>query len=258
MKEKKLLKLTTTQDHTLKLLYKFRFVTTHTLANYKQQSDIKSSYKLLEKLKNQGYVIKHYDKLAKIDRKSAIYSLSKEGIRYLRDKYTLSKSALHAMYKNRSTSEAYAEQYIDVFKVCNSIRNSYPDQFDIFTKTELNDQVYFPDPRPDLYLRRREETAGPREFMLLMVNDVQLFVIKKRLKPVLEHYEKEGWDGDYPTVLMVLPTSSVETRVREYLDNLDLDDELKVLLTTRKALLDASNSEIWTDYRTEEMNLRLS
>ena len=70
-------KPTTNQDHILTLIYKFRFITTYTLANYRNQSDHTVAYKSLKKLKDHGYLLKRYDNYDKINRKSAIYSLSK-------------------------------------------------------------------------------------------------------------------------------------------------------------------------------------
>lgn len=251
-------KPTAKQDYILTLIYKFRFITTHTLANYRNQSDYTVAYRSLEKLKQYGYVLKRHNNYAKIDRKSAIYSLSKAGISYVRKKFTLSELALHAMYKNDRVTTSYAELFVELIHILNRLKYSYINTFDIFTRVELADQDYFPTPRPDLYLRRHDFTGRPSEFMLFKVDDVLLFMIKKKLKSWLTHYEEEGWDGDYPTILLICATQSIENRVRDYLLSLELDDELRVLLTTKKAVLEGDTREIWTDYRTDQLFMDLN
>lgn len=241
------------QIKTLKQLYKFRFVTAKHLSAYRNLKDQYSSYRALETLTKLGYVLKRHDPSYRIDRKSANYSLSKKGIQYLRDTKNFSEIALHAMYRNPSISNDYTAEHIDILQLAARITHSYPKTFDIFTRVELIDQDYFPDPRPEMYLRRHDYTHKPNELMLFMVNDVLRFVFVKKFKSWLSHFEEEGWDGDYPTVLLVCITSSVEARVRSYLLNIELDDELQIFLTTKKAALAGIDSEIWTDYRTDQM-----
>lgn len=142
-------------------------------------------------------------------------------------------------------------------KTFNSLNAHYGDSFDTFTRNELYAQDYFPDSRPELYLRRRVPTTQPNEFMLFMINDVQLFLVKKKMKNWLSHYEEKGWDCDYPTILLVCITASVARRVGEYLLDLGLDVELHILLTTKEAVL-GGKSKIWIDYQIEESLLNLT
>ena len=252
-------KPTSNQDYILTLIFKFRFITTYTLAKYRNQSDHTVAYRSLEKLKDHGYLLKRYNNYDKIDRKSAIYSLSKIGIKYLRDAHKFNESALHAMYKNHQVTTEYTESYIELLELFNQLKRSYPLTFDIFSSVELIDQDYFPEPRPDLYLRRRDLKLNvSNEYFLYAVSDVQLFVIKKRLKSWLTHFDEEGWDGDYPTILLVCGTQSIENRTRTYLVGLELEDELRILTTTKKSLLESDTSEIWMDYRTDQMLMSLN
>lgn len=257
MQNKPLPKPTAKQDYILTLIYKFRFITTYTLAVYHNQSDHTVAYRSLEKLTDYGYLLKRYDNYAKIDRRSAIYSLSKAGIAHLRDAHKYDQLALHAMYKNDRVTTSYAELHMELLQIFNRLKRAYPDEFDIFTRVELIDQDYFPEPRPDLYLRRHDFTHRPSEFMLFKVDDVLLFMIKKKLKSWLTHYEEDGWDGDYPTILLICATQSIENRVRPYLISLELDDELRVLLTTKKSALEGDTRGLWTDYRTDQLLMDL-
>ena len=223
------------------------------LANIKNHKDHVTAYLLLEKLTTNGYLIKRYNNKYKIAGKNAVYSLAKPAVKLLRDSHEFCEPVLNAMYKNATVTEGSIEQHLEILKIYNVLKAHYIDSFDVFTKNELFDQDYFPDPRPDLYLRRHDVTHKPSEFMLFVVNDIQLFVIKKKLKPWLTHYDEAGWDGDYPTILLVCGTQSIETRTRAYLVGLELEDELRILTTTKKSLLESDTSEIWMDYRTDQM-----
>ena len=251
-------KLTTSQFYILKLTYKFRFLTSHHLANIKNHKDHVTAYRLLEKLTTNGYLIKRYNNTYKIAGKNAVYSLAKPAVKLLRDSREFCEPVLNAMYKNATVTEGSIEQHLEILKIYNVLKAHYIDTFDIFTKNELFDQDYFPDPRPDLYLRRHDVTHKPNEFMLFVVNDIQLFVIKKKLKPWLTHYDEAGWDGDYPTILLVCVTSSVESRLRTYLTDLGLDDELHILMTTKRAVIAGLGSELWTDYRSDMVLMNLN
>lgn len=161
------------------------------------------------------------------------------------------------MYKNNIVTTGYIEQYFEIMDFINSLQKRSNEIFEIFTKIKLIDQDYLPDRRPKLYLRRIDYTSKPSEFMLYIVNDVQLFLAKRKVKNSLSHYEEDGWDGDYPTILLVCITASVARRVGEYLLDLGLDDELHILLTTKEAVL-GGKSKIWINYQIEESLLNLT
>ena len=126
------------------------------------------------------------------------------------------------------------------------------------TRSELTEDDNMPDQLPDLYMRCHDPQVGmSNEYFVYHVTELQFSHIRKRIDPVLEHYETIGWDGEYPTILLVLQSSSIEYRIREYLERRDFELDFHILITTKKALLESKGTEIWTPYLTDQMLVSL-
>lgn len=243
--------LTQPQINTLKVAYKFRFITTHLLADYRNLTSYTSAYESLEKLVEKQYLVKRLTKQDKADRKNAIYYLSAKGIRLLRDEHQLNEDILRLMYKNGYVGEPYQQLHLQLFKLFLIIRSQYPGEFDQFPKLEagvLNKNLLA---KPDLYLRAIDDDRQPGEFFIYYITEIQLFIIKRLLKKILDDYNACPFDESFPTVLLVCPSGSVERRISEYLRGLELDDELHVLTTTMKALVGDGQPNVWTSYLSE-------
>lgn len=255
--------LNANQIHVLKLMFKFRFITSSLLARYKGISRI-SSNKTLKILLDQEYIGTRYDKSYKIQGKGASYFLAKKALTYLRDKHHMNQQVLHALYKNKTVGNAFVDHNIDIFAAYLALRDSYSGAFHIFTKTETADYGYFPEPRPDLYLNRiKPSDTSPNEYMLDIFTNSQLFIIKKRIAVYLEHFESGDWESEaetaYPAILIACPDSRMEERlqlhVAKVLDNPGIDD-LNIYTTTVKALV-GSDTLIWSDVIEPEKLLSL-
>jgi len=227
-------------------LYKFRFITIPLLTEYKGLKS-NSLQRTFDILLEQNYIARKFEPIYKIDRKSAIYYLTAKGITILKDDPRLDPGVLHSYYKNKTVSESFMQHSIDVLAVFNSIKGAYVDSFDIFSKSELAAFDDFPENKPDLFLR------GKNEYFITLAHDVQPFIIRKRLAEYIAHSEEDGWSsGIYPGLLYVFADSSNETRFLEYakssLEGAGIDsDELRIAVTTMRALTRKPYSaSIWT------------
>ena len=142
-------------------------------------------------------------------------------------------------------------------KSCLALKHQYPGIFHIFTKSELGDYSFFPNPRPDLYLNRiKPSDKTTNEYIFEMFLNETLFVIKKRVLAYIEHFESGEWEAEaeseYPTILLACPNPRVEANlqatVAKILDNMGID-ELNVYTTTVKALINPINNviAIWSN-----------
>ncbi len=82
----------------LKLVYKFRFVSTDLLAEAESR-DRSTVYECLYVLEKQGFVAKRYDKTYRLAGKPASYFLTPQAIGLLRKYDDLSEKSLRNMYK---------------------------------------------------------------------------------------------------------------------------------------------------------------
>ena len=242
--------LNNNQRRILLLLYKFRFITVGLLQEYlglKYPSTVRNT---LSTLCEQGLVACTFDKSYIKLAKSAYYYLDKAGLAIIKEDPDIDEGVLHNYYKNKSISEETRQHTLDMVAACNAIRSSHPDDYYIFTKYEIASQDEFPEQRPDLYLKQKKTSA---QYLLVLAHDTPPFLTRKRLSQYIEHSEEEGWpDGDYPTLLFVLKTSSHESQLLDYaaklLDSTGLEPtELPIAITTIKALTTKPyTSSIWT------------
>ena len=143
------------QVQLLKLLYKFRFISSDLLAKYRDVTRA-SNNRSLAILVDQKLVNRRYDKSFKIKGKSAIYFLTPEGLRTLANFMPLNDSVVHAMYNNYRVTEGFVNEHLLVLEVCTTLQNSYPDIFNIFSRSELAHFDYFSEPKPYLYLSHKK------------------------------------------------------------------------------------------------------
>lgn len=244
--------LNSKQVHLLKLIYRFRFVTADLVASYKHISKraVNDAFSILLK---QEYIARHYNSSYRLHGKSARYYLAPKALKLLRDKYELDKDVLHASYKDKSVSEAFIDHNLGIFSTCLAVRSLYPDQYTVFTKSELVEYDYFPKPYPDLYVTRTNEADDkPSDFMIDIFENTLAFIVQKRVDQYIQHYEDDEWvDKIYPAVILICPNSRMAEKIQKYIegkkdDKYIEDGELRILTTTQKALLTGSENAIWS------------
>lgn len=234
--------LTVQQIHLLKILYKFRFITAELAGQYKGVSTRAANIALGILLKNE-LVHRRYDKSYKLLGKAARYYLAPKALKLLRDEYGLNSAVLHARYKDAHVSEAFVDHTIKIVEQCTGIRLSYPNMFTLYTKAELADSDEFPQPLPDLYITKIHESDDQQNsYFLDIVDDTQLFLIKKRIAQYVEHYESGDWNGRvYPTIVLICASDLIAKKLRAYiqgaLDNAFIEgSELTFLCETSDTL----------------------
>jgi hypothetical protein len=207
--ERKRYTLTDKQLRLLHDVFRFRFVSAPLLTRYlglKHNSIIKN----LAILVDQGYIARQYDKSYKIDRKPALYYLDKKGITLLMKDPDMESKTLHALYKNSVLSDALKQHCLDALFVYTTLQASFP-RLPIYTKMEYAHHVGFPDLKPDLYI------AGERDYFIMLIHDMQLFVAKKWFEHLIDYCEEQD-AGTSPALIFVLRNERDEMRFRAYID----------------------------------------
>jgi predicted transcriptional regulator len=224
--------LTASQQRLLKLLFKFRFVSSHSLAQA-MNINRRSVYESLEKLTPTKLIIKVYSDDFRIDRKPAYYYLSKSGVTTVRKLMDVRESVVHALYKNDTASEEFIQHCLTLITVYAAMKRSLPDTPDIFTKTEINRFEEFPKNRPDLYVRMPDDKGA----MVVLADSLPPWLCRKRLEEIITHSEEEGWYADYPKICFILNDERRKlgflASARRKLDDMGYDeDELTILATS--------------------------
>jgi DNA-binding PadR family transcriptional regulator len=257
--------LNSNQDHLLKLLFKFRFISVPVLAELvgKDKSTIYESLYVLEK---QGYIAKRYTKEYRLQLRPAEYYLANTGIRYLRDTTDISDISLRNLYKNKSADETLINNCLEATAIYLKLRDAYPDTFDIFTKTEASQIDWMPRPLPSLYLRRtvaeepedgkqleieaEPEESDTRTNYHYIVHIVEASLPRYILSKILRFYQnhsEEDWDedelGSYPDLLLLSTNERTEQRLLPLIENMLQDFE--IYTATIERLYAAKDNKIW-------------
>lgn len=249
--------LNNNQIHILKLMYKFRFVTSSLLAQYKGLSTYRVINSALGILRDQRYIDRHFTSEYKLQRRSAEYYLDHEAIRLLRKEYGFNEKGLGWMYKNNTVNPDFIQHHLNVFQAYLRLEGAFGDDYHILTRYELAGLDYLPYPAPHLYIRKTE--AAPSEqtdYLLKIYEDAPPFVIRKHVKGIIAHYEEGDWEREtkrqYPTILIACSSPNTEKALLKIIER-ELDgagiDDLLFRVTTVKSLLESPEikSDIWSD-----------
>jgi hypothetical protein len=231
------LHLTTQQLHILKIIYKFRFVTSNLVAKYKGVST-SATNKAFIILLQRGLIARRFDKTYKLLGKSARYYLAPKALKLLKTEYGLNEQVLHARYKDKSVGEPFVEHTLEIMTACLNIRTAYPDTFTLFTKAELAKHDYFPQPLPDLYLllNKSSDRKTNEYFIDIFSTGTLLFIIKKRIDQYIDHFESGDWENNqYPLILLICPDNRTGHKLQKYIettfDNKYIDETELTFLT---------------------------
>jgi DNA-binding transcriptional ArsR family regulator len=247
-------KLNKKQIHLLRVINKFRFVTSDLVARFKNVSRTSVNYSF-EVLRDQGLIDRKYNSKFKLQGKGAIYFLTPKAIKLLRDKgFNLDDRILKTTYKNKIVSDEFVELCLSVMEAYLGFRATYGHTFELFSRSELyNPEILPKPPSPSLYLRRNRRSETKKyEYFLDVINDTRFFIYKQRIQAYVDHEYEGDWPGDekYPNLLLVCPTDRVEKRVNRHIYTL-LED-FDIYTTTMDRLINSDNQKIWIDIFEQE------
>lgn len=231
------------QLHVLKLLYKFRFVTTDLLLKHTIAKTNAVIQGRLNVLLSQEYIGRHYDGSYRLQNKHATYYILPKGINILKAQ-GLEEAVLHSMYKDRSASQRFIDHSLRVFSVYCQLQRLHHNAFNIYSKSELSQQEEFPKPRPDLYLNGQQSY-----FLEYIDSSTPFFAVRQLVSRYIAHEENGEWEGDYPTLLLICETGALETRLLKHLDKIGDSSDIECLATTTKALSMSTHASdpIWSN-----------
>lgn len=247
---------------TLVLIYRFRYVNPTLMARLRGISH-KTAFLTLESLYQQGILNKKYQKSYKLLGKPGTYSLTMDGVNYLKNYVDVNAKYAHTHYKNTTNSDSYIERSLNAARVSVLISESYPNAFNIFTAAEMT--AYsdkFPRPLPNLYLNRTKESDMlPNYYMLDVLTGYNTKVIAGRIDKYIKHFESGDWEEEeHPTILLIVDNAYIEKEaikaVDQYKDNNYIEsDDVVFMVTTIKALLNSNTPNIWTSHNQELASL---
>jgi hypothetical protein len=229
----------------LELLLRFRFGTTELLARALGKRNGTIIKSRLSILREQGYIDRHYQGTDRLLGKHAAYYITAKGVRTLNRKDD--EQAIKKSYKDKKASRQFIDHNLAVFAVFCRLHGYHGDTLRFFTKVDLADYDYFPQPLPDAFLSYTGDNGTKRYFLEVFGAATPNIALYRRIKQLIDYYESGEWeatDSDFPVILLFCETPSMqnraEKRVLTALRYAEADD-LTIALTNPQAL-DASAS----------------
>jgi len=241
-------------------IFAYRFVTTAQLQQVLSKKQIQQVQQRLNLLLKRGYIGRNFSNHDRLTGKYASYYLLPKGMSVLKQAkdYTFNPKVFHNIYKDKTASARFINHCIGLGDISCSLKRLHGSNLEYFTKNDLIDYDYFPDPRPDAYLRIGADTKSIKErsehFLEYCEEIVPFFVYRKRIKQYVEFVDDELWEEatnrKSPTIRLVAETPVLQRRlqrfIKKYLNNFYLTAHARFLVTNMELLKTSTEQAIWT------------
>jgi len=251
--------------------YWFRFVSTRQLQFWFSKKQIQQVQQRLNLLLERGWIGRNFSNLDRLTGKYASYYLLPAGIRAFKSnqhklgfELELDPKVLHNIYKDRTASERFINHCLAVGDIyCNLLR-LYGNKLEFFSKTQIASDNYFPEQRPDAYLRliggSKTKPTRSEYFLEYCEEIIPFWVHRKRIKAYIEYNDEGTWKDAtaraFPTILLVAESPVLQRRLQRFIKKVTDEiwaDDLRFKLSNKELLATSTSKEaIWTEYDEDE------
>lgn len=227
----------------LKTLYKFRFITASLLAKNQNAKHERVISNRLKVLVEQEYIGMNYDSSYRLKGQPATYYLLPKGVRYLRQQSYIQESALRSIYHDKRANPSVVAHRLSVFKVFISLKNTHPERFKFFSKTELMNKDYVPKTKPDALAI---DTQTNQHYFIDYLEDTASFwALRKAVKRYITYAEAAIWQKHktstpHPHILLICQSPQTRRKL-EHIVTQEMNSSY-VELTIRVATLEDINT----------------
>lgn len=252
------------QIRLLKLIYKFRFVTSTQIAIYESLTARAINYRL-EILVDQGYIGIIYDKSFKLSGKAVRYYLTLKAINFLKTESGINLHSLKLMYKNKSISTTSVDHHLLILDTYLKFKTKFSEDYRMYGKYEIYGSRAYPNPPSDIYIQKIKSANNTySDYLIDIFEATPHFVIEKRLKAIVRHLEEGEYQElthrPYPSILMVCDNKNVEKKLLksiEYIYDSTLNYKQPILTTTINRFNEAKsvNDIVWMNALKTDENI---
>lgn len=256
--------LNATQLAILHELYRFRIGTTQLLSTALQSANKNLLNRKLTVLLEQNYIARIYDPSYRLSHQHASFFLSAKGVKELKKipEKNYSPRVLANIKRLKHPSDKFVDHVLGVFEACNLIKARIGDDVRLFTKSELVDFEYFPEQRPDAFIRLKTANGEQQYILEYLETNTPFRVILGKLKSYINYSDEGGWEvtnSPLPPVLLVCDSVALEKRVQKYGMTAieEADDEVLRFYTTNLPALQAQATPSWTSLQDLDEKLQM-
>lgn len=250
-------------------IYRYRFVNTYQLQQLLEKKQIQQVQQRLNLLLVRGWIGKNYSSHDRLTGKYATYYLLPKGLKILKlykarigPNFEPNPRLIHNIYKDRSASTRFINHCIGAGDINLGLRRLYHGSLEYFPKSELLDYDYFPELRPDAYLRigaNIKKLNQCSEYLLEYCNDIiPFFVLRNIIKQYVEYVDRDTWheatNRQMPVVLLVAESPVLQRRLQRFIRKLlnSTYVDTKFWLTSKAEIVAATDGIVWLEIGEDE------
>jgi hypothetical protein len=237
--------LTDKQLTILKLLYRFRFLTSTHIQHLLNDKTSRLTNYHLKILATQNYINKHYTRTLGSGNQPAIYFLASGSIKALQNSEGIESKTLQRIYREKIRSPQFISHALFIaqyyqYLLTESEKSKHTLHF--FTKTDLLAHKYIIHPLPDAYFARVDEKKETKRYFVEVVEEnAPRFALRKRIDQYNDYIEdgkfEEATSHPFPSILFICPTIGIMIYLKKHLarvyEELSFDD-VSIYLATRE------------------------
>ena len=239
MKQSHTTQLTQKQKQILNLLYRFRFLNRHHIQSILKHKHHSRILNWLNKLTQQKYILRSFDKSFVSD--PALYHLSKDGRKYLKNIPELKINSLDRVWRESSYSEVFKKHCLflaDIYILLLIFTKESKTELHFHTKTDLYGMEHLINPNPDAYFDIRESKDNTKRYFLDILDDLPPSMLRKRTRQYFEYFSSDEWQDstgkDFPEILLICPNKRIKNHLYYYIrDKLKNEPDIKFYLAVK-------------------------
>ena len=256
--------LNDTQLAILHELYRFRIGTTQLLSTALQTENKNLLNRKLTVLLEQDHIARIYDPSYRLNHQHASFFLSTNGVKELKNlpEKNYSPRVLANIKRLKHPSDKFVYHALGVFEACNLIKARRGDDVRLFTKSELADFNYFPEKRPDAFIRLKTANGEQQYILEYLESNTPFRVILGKLKSYIKYCDEGEWEvtnSPLPPILLVCDSGALEKRIQKYGITAieEADDDVLRFYSTNLPALQAQAKLPWTSLQEADKKFEL-
>lgn len=272
-------RITLKQQEIIELIYKFRFSNRHQIQKIMGHKDYRRINAWLKDLVEKKYLGRIYSHKLLENTKPAIYYLDTHGIlwckinmgyAYRDNDGEIPAKDMKKFYDDKHASETFRNHCIvlcDIYIQFKDREKEVKCEYEFLTKTELvtlnkggddyeERKAYIPDVYIDKLVQTKKDVDTSTSCLELFDPHVPKYALQYKVRQYIQLHDEEDWkylsglDGQFPTILLILPNQAKLNRLKNYIQEL-LDESYHVedlvfkLTTYQKVMEQGVGSDIW-------------
>jgi hypothetical protein len=230
----------------LKLLYRFRFLTSTHIQHLLNDKTPRLTNYHLKILTSQNYINKHYTRSLGSANQPAIYFLSSGSIKVLQNIEGIEPKTLQRIYREKIRSLQFISHALFIaqyyqYLLTESTKSSHTLHF--FTKTDLLAHKYMIHPLPDAYFARVDDKQETKRYFVEVIDEgAPRFTLRKRIEQYTDYIDngtfEEVTGHPFPTILLICPTLGIQIYLKKFLAKVYEEtslDQVSIYLTTQES-----------------------